>query len=783
MERTFLLFLLEVTAKATTILAVAGLACWMLGRASAAVRHFIWAVATAGVLVLPVLSVMMPKWDVDVPALAPAPAPASQPAKAARFVPQWATAPTMSIERPASLPRSARRTNNETLASRSRDTRVSARSEPLNTPSDHPFAGSDARRPTGSPDVPAPSLARGVAAVHSPEAALTDTERPMSIAFMLLALWMAGVAVALGRFLAGHLRLWWIQRHMDPITDPTWIELSTRVARQLCLPTVVRLLRCRRPTMPVCWGVRRPALLLPADADTWTVERRKIVLLHELAHAKRRDCLTQAIGQLAVAVHWFNPLVWLAVRRLRAERERACDDLVLAAGASAPEYADHLLEIARNFRTVGCPSWAAVAMARSSQLEGRLLAILDRHRDRRTLTRRACAAAAALAVVMVGTLAAVQPAPAPAASDARSSSQAVSKSRPHPTPADASGTATAAILSMFDGQPVPMPVPRPLIVPNIEIVPNIKIDGIDLLDLEFEIDGALEGIGEGVGEGIGHGIAGGIEGGVRGGVIGGVMGGVGKFKLLEAEQAALQAAQEVDAEFIAQDALRNLDVEKIAIESAESALAQIANVEITRDDRPEADPRIVTALAAALKDQSVEVRRQAAVTLSQMRSAHALDALIAATTDADKEVRQFAVQAISRHKSDAVTKALVRALKDTDAGVRKAAMHGVSRQRDPQYIDVFVEALKDADPEVRQHAAHALAQYRDTRAVPGLIIALKDANPEVRQQAAHALGQLGDVRAIDPLVAAMKDANAEVREHVVHALGRIGRSAREKGRE
>lgn len=741
MERTFLLFLLEVTAKATTVVGVAGLVCWMLGRASAAVRHFIWVAAIVGVLVLPVLTLVLPKWDVHFP-------PLKSRATAAVGVPAVKREAVRAELAPPDRPAKAGPYATQSDRGPAKAGAYVARTVPLNI---SPIA-----------TAPDPLTTLPLHEIRtSPDHQITTS--PVSTPFLLV-LWSLGATIALCRFFAGHLRLWWIGRHTDPITDPTWIDLSRRVAHQLRLSTrseggaplvkEVRLLRCRRPTMPVCWGVRRPSLLLPSDADTWTVERRKIVLLHELAHAKRRDCLTQAIGQLAIAMHWFNPLVWLAVRRLRAEQERACDDLVLAAGASAPDYADHLLDIARAFCSVGCPSWAAVAMARPSQLEGRLVAILDRRRNRAALTRRARAAAATFACATVGTLAAVQPAPAPAPTDAHSSSQAVSKSRPHPTPADASGTATEAILPTFDGQPLPMPAPRPIIVPQVDL--------IELEDLEFELQGLIEGVGEGIG-----------------GVVGGVMGGVGSMKI-DAEQWALQAQ---DAEWIAKETLLDINAEKIAIEAMEQALPQIAYAE-KRDDRPEADPRIVAALATALKDQSADVRRQAAVTLSQMRSAQAVDALIAASTDADQEVRKSAVRAISRHKSDAVTQALVRALKDSDAEVRRSAMHGVARLRDPKYIDVFVEALKDADPEVRQQAAQALSQYRDPRAVPGLIIALEDANADVRQQAAHALGQVGDARAVDPLVAAMKDPNADVREHVVHALGRIGqRSGREKGRE
>jgi Tol biopolymer transport system component len=137
------------------------------------------------------------------------------------------------------------------------------------------------------------------------------------------------------------------------------------------------------------WGLRHPTILLPTDAASWPEERRRVVLLHELAHIQRADCLTQLLAQTACALYWFNPLTWLAARQLRVERERACDDRVLIAGARASEYAQHLLEIARGARRASCASLAAVAMARPSQLEGRLLAVLDGNRSRRAVSRLA----------------------------------------------------------------------------------------------------------------------------------------------------------------------------------------------------------------------------------------------------------------------------------------------------------------------------------------------------------------------------------------------------------
>ena len=151
--------------------------------------------------------------------------------------------------------------------------------------------------------------------------------------------------------------------------------------------------------MPVATGLFRPSVIMPADADTWSESRLRVVLLHELAHVKRRDCLTHVLAQAACAFYWFNPLAWLAVKRARAERERACDDLVLACGTRGSDYADLLLEMARVLRGDRFPALlggASLAMAHRSQLEGRLMAILDPRVPRSGLTR-----ARALAVVAV----------------------------------------------------------------------------------------------------------------------------------------------------------------------------------------------------------------------------------------------------------------------------------------------------------------------------------------------------------------------------------------------
>lgn len=154
-------------------------------------------------------------------------------------------------------------------------------------------------------------------------------------------------------------------------------------------------------TSPLVAGLGRTTVLLPSTAFEWDPEQRRSVLLHELAHVRRGDLKVQALGQIACAAYWFNPLAWIAAAHLRSERERACDDEVLRSGARPSSYAQHLLDIAKDLRASRLPS-AALAMSRPSELEGRLVAVLapGRHRTPARWTR--WAVVTGLTVVTLG---------------------------------------------------------------------------------------------------------------------------------------------------------------------------------------------------------------------------------------------------------------------------------------------------------------------------------------------------------------------------------------------
>jgi len=356
---------LSILLKASLVLlGAAGITRVADRRLSAATRHLIWTLAAAAVLLLPALSMTLPRWTaVSLPA------------------------PVMAVPRDAAAVDLSRSV--ELLA------------EP----------GATADTPVVTRPTPG------------------GAEAPTDIAWTTLLTWLygAGVVVLLVRIAAERLLLQRLAAAASVEQRPEWQALLTACAERLGLRRTVRLLRTSEPTMPMAFGLLRTSVVLPREADDWTPARREAVLLHELAHAARFDCLTQTLAAVACAVYWVHPGVWWMARRLRIERELACDDCVIASGADARDYAGHLLEIAYAFARRRAPM-LAVPMAGSRQLEGRLLALLDAARRRSGLASRGRVVAALIMLAVLVPLAAAT----------------VSSARQSPPPADSTPAAQDA---------------------------------------------------------------------------------------------------------------------------------------------------------------------------------------------------------------------------------------------------------------------------------------------------------------------------------------------------
>jgi beta-lactamase regulating signal transducer with metallopeptidase domain len=332
--------LVAATIKASALLGFATVVQAMLHRrASAATCHLVWTLAIGSVLLLPLASIMLPRWAVVVPTRATA----AEVAEARAGTPVQTASPPM----------------------------------PSGASVEH---------------VPAAEQASGV---------------PWSIAMGVA--YLAGVLVMLIRLARQRLAMRQFARGATAVSDARWTRLLRECACRMGVVRPLRLLRSRVPSVPLAFGIRRPSIVVPDMADTWPDDRRRAVILHELAHVARHDCLTQTVASAACAIYWFHPAAWWVARRMRIERELACDDRVIAAGTHARDYARHLLEIAYSLGRHGAPA-LAVSMARPRQLEGRLLAAVDDARNRSVPDVRVRAGSAAIAAVLLLPLAMAAPA-------------------------------------------------------------------------------------------------------------------------------------------------------------------------------------------------------------------------------------------------------------------------------------------------------------------------------------------------------------------------------------
>ena len=687
------LAIVDAVAKATILLGAAALTSLIFRRASAAVRHMIWALAIVSALLLPALSSALPRWQMPLVTIENATLPAV----------------TASIAGPPEAP-----------------------------------------MPIDAPRVVRPPRQRTTAeaeAAPSPQSVVMTLPSWRTIA---LTLWAAGAFLILGRLALGIAAVFLMSRRTERVTDAPWLPVARELAGDLGISRRVTFLRSSRAVMPMAWGFFKPSVVMPAEADRWSAARLRVVLLHELAHVKRHDCLMHAVAQIACAVYWFNPLAWIAARRLRAERELACDDLVLAAGTRGSEYATELLEIARVMRAGRFPAalaGATLAMAHRSQLEGRLMAILDTTTPRSGAGRFRTSLAAAVFAAALMPLASLQT----WAYAAEPTSEAPGTVSTQPPSATEPAPAT-------DAQPVAPVTSR---------------------------RDAVRG-----------GVQGAVQGGVRGGIVGGVVAGVQSAVVSELALAQTPTPTPTP--------MPNPNPNPTPTPAPNPRWAAAEWTE-TRQRKP-ADPKVVAALTAALKDSDKEVRQTALHALVQMRDPSVYEPLVAALSDPSPDMREQAVHGLAQMRDRRAIPGITQALKDSSASVREQAAHALGQFRDPatvtdlmavlrdqsasvreqavfalgqirdrRAVDALITAMKDQSASVREQAAFALGQIRDTAAVTALIAALKDESPSVRQQVAFALGQVRDARALDALTEMLKDANAEVRRQAAFAIGQIAR--------
>ena len=363
-------FFLSVALKGAVALGLAWGTERLFRRASASARHGVWAAAFAALLLLPAWEWAGPAWT----------------------VPVLPAGPSERVAEP---------------------TRLEASPAPVQAPPTPTAPASEADAAPAAADQPVPPPFPAPSSTFEWEDEGAETQpfwTALSPAAWLLGCWALGVlAVALVWLSAFGSARRLVQAAAEE-RDPAWLALAGRLRRQIGLSGRVQLLRSDRLDVPIAWGYGRGAVVLPAAADAWPAEQREAVLLHELAHLRRRDAWTQVVAQAALALHWFNPLAWRAYRAFLTAREQACDDAVLTGGTRPSAYAAHLVGVAREIRREPLALAAVAPMARPNALEGRVLSVLDADRRRGPLGRRRLATTLLVGLGVLTPLAAFQPA-------------------------------------------------------------------------------------------------------------------------------------------------------------------------------------------------------------------------------------------------------------------------------------------------------------------------------------------------------------------------------------
>lgn len=367
----------DASVKVFLLFVAAALTTRLVRLNSPAVRHRIWCLAFFGALLVPLLSAVTPR--LRLPILPPA---------GSNFV---GLANVVSV--------SPNVVDNETASSRRASEPVDASAALIDPATPHAVM----------PEV-APTIASLPQAIdRGGDTAPVGTTGAPAPAKWLLTIWAVGFLASCLPVLSGLIRQRMLLAEARRTTDVHGGALLEELCARVKLSRSVRLFELDRDVIPMTWGIFRPLVLLPARGSASSQQRRRMVILHELAHIERLDLPVQLLARFVCAVYWFNPLAWYGLHRLQDECEQACDDCVIHGGERASDYATELVDLAETHYAIRATG--AVAMARTCRLENRIRSMFDPDRSHLPLSRRwgvGLLAAATLLVLLTVTVHPVQ---------------------------------------------------------------------------------------------------------------------------------------------------------------------------------------------------------------------------------------------------------------------------------------------------------------------------------------------------------------------------------------
>ncbi len=244
--------------------------------------------------------------------------------------------------------------------------------EPMATPL---AIGDQPTKPVHRSEAPAES---NPAASAQSTSVLPSSWPSVDTGFVLGFVWVAGAGLLTCVVFAGNFRLWQIIKSKRPVTDQKVLDMLEDCKSQMGIETILAIVETKKVQSPALFGFMRPRLLLPAGMlKSLTAEELEHIFLHELAHLKRFDIYLGWVMAVLQILHWFNPMVWFAFYRIRADRELACDGLALSTmGTDQPDlYGQTIVSLLERFSCHSrLPSMAGI-LEDKSQIKRRISSI------------------------------------------------------------------------------------------------------------------------------------------------------------------------------------------------------------------------------------------------------------------------------------------------------------------------------------------------------------------------------------------------------------------------
>lgn len=466
-------------------------------------------------------------------------------------------------------------------------------------------------------------------------------------------------------YLMGHLYMGWVLKNARPACKPEVLDKLEAIKDSLEIKTKVHLRFSQVVKGPLSYGVLKKYIVLPENHH-WHEEELKYIFMHELTHIKRKDLPLQLFIQLVVAVCWFNPLVWMAYRRFKLDRELACDNHVVKnSDIVASDYAGFLLETARNFSRSSFLSQNALQFAKKTELEGRLLSILNQKKVADLGIYPMMLTGMMLIIVSGFTIQQKVP---QAEEDLKLMSQ------------DNKTYIIQHLKNVLNDDDLEVRIEALRAIDQIGGIPSLA----EILGSSTKEEAAL------IKQAVHHVI--------------------GADKHMDIEQMITSGNKKVQKNIIRTlERLKDRETIRLitlALKDNDPEIREQAADALSAMKVPQAVPLLIE----TLNDADDDVRAEAADGLGDIKAEAAIPYLLQALNDPEDDVREEAAISLGQIGSDKALDHLIEKIHDEDRSVREAAVDALGVIKNQKALEPLLEALHDRDKEVRREAVASIRE-------------------------------------------------------------------------